>query len=180
MGNDAEYLSDRGEVKFEVPVSQNYRYCVDVYERMKQTAQTLSAQQTGSVEMTVWEGFFTKLITEELNLSVPYYSTVRRELIRMECIRQMRRGGGSSPSQWELLQPPTEELWHSAPPKRAQTHSKQDATAGQVGDLIKRLERLEDHMEVLLSALTGGDVKLPFDGPKREGAGPKVYEQRGG
>jgi hypothetical protein len=180
MANDAEYLQDRHEVQFEVPVPQNYRYCVDTYERMRQTAQTLSAQQTGSVEMTVWEGFFTKLITEELNLSVPYYSTIRRELIRMECIRQMRRGGGSSPSQWELLQPPTEELWHNAPPKRAQTNSKQDATAGQVTDLHKRLERLEEHMEVILSALTGGDVKLPFDGPKREGAGPKVYETRDG
>jgi hypothetical protein len=180
MGNDAEYLSDRGEVKFEVPVSQNYRYCVDTYNRMAATAQTLSAQQTGSVEMTVWEGFFTKLITEELNLSVPYYSTVRRELIRMECIRQMRRGGGSSPSQWELLQPPTEELWHNAPPKRAQTNSKQDATAGQVGDLIRRLERVEQNIEVILEALTGGGTKVPFDEPSREGAGPKQYEYRDG
>lgn len=176
MGNDAEYLSDRGEVAFEVPVSQNYHYCVDTYSLMEERAQRFTAAQTGTVAMVVWEGFFTKLITEELNLSVPYYTTIRRELIRMECIRQLRRGGGSSPSQWELLRPPTVELWHNAPAKRSQTNSKQEATAGQVGDLNKRVEVLEQHMKVLLEVLTSGGVKIPFDGPKREGAGPKQIE----
>lgn len=184
MDSDAEYLSDRGEVQFEVPVSQNYRYCVETYAKMKATAQTYTSEQTGSGmrqlarPMTVWEGFFTKLITEDLGLSVPYYTAIRRELIRMECIRQLRRGGGSSPSQWELLREPTEELWHSAPPKRSQTNSKQDATAGQVGDLIKRIEVLEQHMEVIIAALADGSAKVPFDEPKREGAGPKQYEVR--
>lgn len=184
MDNDAEYLSDRGEVQFELPVSQNFRYCVDTYAKMKATAQTFTSEQAGASmrqlarPMVVWEGFFTKLITEEMGLSVPYYTVVRRELIRMECIRQLRRGGGSSPSQWELLREPTEELWHSAPPKRMLTNSKQDQTQGQVGDLNKRVERLEQHMEVLIAALADGSTKVPFNEPKREGAGPKQYETR--
>lgn len=178
MGNDSEYLRDRGEVTFEVPVPQNFQYCKQVYQVMQNEALSLSAEQTGSVPMIVWEGFFTKLITEDLGLAVPYYSTIRRELMRMECIRQLRRGGGSSPSQWELLQAPTEELWHSSPAKRMQTNSKQDATAGQVGDLIKRLEVLEQHMEVIIAALADGSAKIPFDEPKRQGAGPKQYEMR--
>lgn len=173
MANDSEYLSDRGEVQFEVAVSQNFRYCVQVYQVMKN-----ESFYHGESDQTIWEGFFTKLITEDLGLSVPYYSTIRRELMRMECIRQLRRGGGSSPSQWALLHEPTEELWHNAPAKRMQTNSKQDATAGQVGDLIKRLERVEQFVETILQALTEGNAKLPFDGPKREGAGPKVYESR--
>lgn len=177
MGND-EYLRERGEVQFELPVSQNYQYCVDAYSLMKDNAQYYTAEQTGSVAMTVWEGFFTKLITEDLNLSVPYFTTIRRELIRMECIRQLRRGGGSSPSQWELLRPPTEDLWHSAPPKRSQTNSKQEANAGQIGDLIKRLELLEQHVNVIIQALADGSAKVPFDEPKRQGAGPKQYEVR--
>ncbi len=186
MASDAEYLRDRTEVQFEVPVSQNYRYCVDTYNRMKATAQTFTSEQVGSGmretdrPMTVWEGFFTKLITEDLGLSVPYFTTIRRELVRMECIRQLRRGGGSSPSQWELLQEPTEDLWHTAPAKRSQTNSKQDANAGQIGDLIRRVETLESHMQVLLQALTEGNAKVPFDEPKREGAGPKTYEYRDG
>lgn len=179
MVNDSEYLQDRGDVQFEVPVPQNYQYCKQVYQVMQNEARKFTAEQTGSVPMVVWEGFFTKLITEDLGLSVPYFSMIRRELIRMECIRQLRRGGGSSPSQWELLQEPTEDLWHSSPAKRMQTNSKQEATASQVGDLIKRIELLEQHMEVLIQALADGSAKVPFDEPKREGAGPKQYEVRG-
>lgn len=179
MDTDAEYLRDRSEPQFEAPVSQNFQYCAQVYQVMKNESRKFTAEQTGSVPMVVWEGFFTKLITEDLGLSVPYFTTIRRELIRMECIRQLRRGGGTSPSQWELLRPPTEELWHSSPAKRSQTNSKQDMTAGQVGDLNRRLEVLEEHMKVLIDALTAGNMKIAFDEPKREGAGPKVYEQKG-
>ena len=171
MANDSEYLRDRQEVKFEVPVSQNYRYCSNVYRVMKK--ESFHHAESNQI---IWEGFFTKLITEDLGLSVPYYSTIRRELIRMECIRQLRRGGGSSPSQWALLREPTEELWHNSPAKRMQTNSKQEQNAGQIGDLIKRLEILEQHMEVIIAALADGSAKVPFDEPKRQGAGPKVYE----
>jgi hypothetical protein len=64
-------------------------------------------------EMLVWEGMLTALITKELHFSVPYYSKIRNELMRMGCIRQLRRGGGSSPSQWELICAPTRERFLS-------------------------------------------------------------------
>lgn len=161
---------------YEVSVSQNFRYCCDVYKLMAEEAKDLNAEQTGTVAMVVWEGFFTKLIVDRMGLSVPYYSTVRRELMRMGCIRQLRRGGGSSPSQWELLREPTEELWHNAPAKRSLANTKQDATASQVQDLARRLTRMEENFDVLMEALTEGSIKVAFDEPKREGAGPKQYE----
>ena len=60
----------------------------------------------GAVTVTVWEGFLTKLVNEKLQFSTPYFSHVRNNLIAMGCIRQLQRGGGSSPSRWELIQEP--------------------------------------------------------------------------
>lgn len=65
----------------------------------------------GTTEIIVYEGKLTELITQKLYLSVPYYTSITRALKSMGCIRQLRRGGGSSPSQWELIREPTPELW---------------------------------------------------------------------
>jgi hypothetical protein len=153
------------------PVAQNFRNCVEVYKIMASEADVLSAQQTGSVPMTVWEGFTTKLIVERMGLSVPYYSSIRRELIRMGCIKQLRRGGGTSPSQWELLREPTEELWHNAPAKRTYASSMQDAAAQQIADIIRRLSRLEENFDVLVRAVAEHGGNVPFDEPK-----PNVHQ----
>lgn len=154
---------------FEVSVSQNFKYSCQVYKVMEREAQYVKADDgKPGTTIHVWEGFFTKLITEQIGLSVPYYSTIRRELLRMGCIRQLRRGGGSSPSQWELLQPPTEELWHSAPAKKHQAGSKQAANEGQINDLVRRVNRMEENFEVLMEALASGNFKVAFDEPKPE------------
>lgn len=60
--------------------------------------------------MLVWTGYTTKLF-KRLNLAVPLFTSVTQHLKRMDCIRQLARGGGSSPSAWLLLQPPTETLF---------------------------------------------------------------------
>jgi hypothetical protein len=57
----------------------------------------------------------TKLVCEDLGLAVPYYTAVTRKLKDMGCIRQLKRGGGSSPSQWELIREPTADLWNDLP-----------------------------------------------------------------
>jgi hypothetical protein len=82
-------------------------HCEKVYMTMRNTAKE---KFEGEVPMIVWEGFLTQLM-RDLELSVPYYSTIRSALIDMGCMRQLRRGGGTSPSQWELLKEPTLELW---------------------------------------------------------------------
>ena len=98
-----------------------FNHCRQVYEEMLGTAREYWADSgtgdprpllvedhpeppyQGAVTVRVWEGFLTKLVNEKLRFSTPYFSHVRNNLIAMGCIRQLQRGGGSSPSRWELL-----------------------------------------------------------------------------
>jgi len=99
--------------------------------------------------MLVYEGHLTRLFTE-LRLSVPYYSSVTKELKRMGCIRQLRRGGGNSPSQWELIQEPTEELYkigtRNDPPKTIVGQMQQ-----QLNSVNNRLLRVEQALGLVSS-----------------------------
>ena len=85
-----------------------YEHCSTVYDAMLERSRTDSVEGEGEVK--VYEGFSTKLF-RELLLAVPYYTSVMDALQKMDCVRQIRRGGGSSPSVWIVLQPPTAELW---------------------------------------------------------------------
>jgi hypothetical protein len=134
-------------------------HCERVYMRMRNEAtETLETD----VPMVVWEGFFTRLM-QELGLSVPYYSTVRTALMEMGCIRQLRRGGGTSPSQWELLRPPTMALWSKmqesvpangthamAPSVTAETKRDINALDQRVKDFGTRLDAVEKNMQYLV------------------------------
>lgn len=88
-----------------------YLHCVNVYNRMLQEARVVTDVGDGSEPMVVWEGMLTALITSKMNLSVPYYTHVTRSLKKMGCIRQLKRGGGTAPSLWELITDPTPELF---------------------------------------------------------------------
>jgi hypothetical protein len=89
-------------------------------------------------EAVVYEGFLTKLVTEELHLSVPYYTTVMRALKKMGCVRQVRRGGSTSPSQWQLYFEPTENLFT----EKAGVSNKRNTQT-------TRLEQCEDSIQAL-------------------------------
>ena len=86
-----------------------YLHSIKVYEEMYKNAKRVQAD--GHTTMVMYEGMFTKLVTETLGLPVPYYTKIRASLMAMGCIRPLRRGGGTSPSQWELITSPTPELW---------------------------------------------------------------------
>jgi hypothetical protein len=58
-------------------------------------------------EIVVYEGRLTALVTKDLGLAVPRYTECVGALRVMGAIRQLRRGGGNSPSQWELIREPT-------------------------------------------------------------------------
>jgi hypothetical protein len=58
------------------------------------------------VQSVVYEGFLTDLVKNKLNLSTPYYTKCRKALLEMGCIKQLRRGGSSTPSQWLLIREP--------------------------------------------------------------------------
>jgi hypothetical protein len=98
-----------GPKKGDAP-SALFEHCCAVYGMMFDRAATYDPKD-GSREMLVYEGKLTELVTgaapQGLYLSVPYYTKTTRALKQMGCIRQLRRGGGTSPSQWELVTEPT-------------------------------------------------------------------------
>ena len=67
----------------------------------------------GSRLMAIFEGRLTALITEELFYSVPYYTSITKLLKAMGSIKQLKRGGGSAPSQWEIITAPTIEKFRA-------------------------------------------------------------------
>lgn len=120
------------------PMPQMYNHCVAVYKAMDAAGKPWE----GKSSRRVWEGFLTKLINEDCGLAVPYYSSVRNNLVRMGCIEQINRGGGTHPSMWELIHEPTEELFHAK--GKIRTNSKSAVMEGRIDDLARRVEKLEN------------------------------------
>ncbi len=120
-----------------------YEYSVEAYQAMMEQAssENLGAAY-GDEEGLVYDGFTTKLIAD-LGLPTPYYSKVLKELQRMDCIRQLRRGGSTTTSRWVLLQAPTVELWTKMAPSRRGGGSRMDVLEQQMRDVRKRLNDLE-------------------------------------
>lgn len=117
-----------------------YHHAVRVYAAMSEKATMVHADGDSSTVMLVFEGFLTHLF-EQLNLSVPYYTTVRQALLRMGCIRQLKRGGGNSPSQWELICEPTREAFGETGARKPR-RTRVDVLEHQVLDLQRELLRL--------------------------------------
>jgi len=125
-----------------------FDHCVRTYEAMLAQAQP---HESGQI---VYEGFLTQLITAQLNLSVPYYTSVRKQLMRMGCIRQLKRGGGTAPSQWELIYQPTEEAFFKAHESKERPASKFDIMQEQINDLsdlVSKVERDVHHIKLAMA-----------------------------
>ena len=120
-----------------------YEYSVEVYQAMMEQAssENLGAAY-GDEEGLVYDGFTTKLISD-LGLPTPYYSKILKELVRMDCIRQIRRGGSTTTSRWVLMQAPSVELWTKMQPSRRGGGSRMDVLEQQVRDLRARVTALE-------------------------------------
>lgn len=128
----------------------NYVHCHTVYRAMMEEATARVDEDTGE-EMVVWEGMLTALITGRCNLSIPYYSKITSALKEMGCIRQIKRGGGSASSVWELITEPTEELYSARP--AAQKLPRQDRLtqqAAQINSLNNRVGALEHALQKFL------------------------------
>jgi len=126
-----------------------YIHCVNVYNAMIREAKIVELSEPDEEgDLVVWEGMLTALITQKMNLSVPYYTHVTRALKRMGCIRQLKRGGGTAPSQWELITDPTPDLFEKAqPPKVDKPTDKYSLLQQQVTDQNKRILNLEKALE---------------------------------
>lgn len=136
-----------------------FDHCVKTYQAMLREAQAVVTMapadgtdpQQGQI--IVYEGFLTQLVTSKLNLSVPYYTSIRQKLIQMGCVRQLKRGGGTSPSQWELIYEPTLEKFNAAQPKKTPKQTKESMLQEQVNNLSARVSELESTLESILEAL---------------------------
>jgi len=139
-----------------------YEHCCKVYKVMLSEAMALpvvdgvgDSESTANIEDTVmiWEGMFTKLITVQCHLAVPEYSRVRSALLRMGCVKQLRRGGGGSPSQYELCFEPTFERFKN----QLETKVPQQTKESQVDQIIQalntRVTELEDWQTNINEAL---------------------------
>lgn len=127
-----------------------FLHCVAAYEAMLNQAHYLN---TDEQDILIYEGFLTQLVQKDLSLSVPYYTSIRKSLINMGCIRQLKRGGGTAPSQWELIYEPTFEAFESATPSKIPKQTKEEATMQQIQALSNRIGVLEKQFEEIVQLL---------------------------
>lgn len=128
-----------------------FEHCVNCYNAMTKEAETRT-NEAGET-LTVWTGFFTSLIRDQLHLSTPYYTSIRQILVGMGCIRQLRRGGGTGESIWELIKMPTPELFiNASPPKRA-AQTRRDYIDDTFLAHGNRITRLEETIHELMRAI---------------------------
>jgi hypothetical protein len=122
-----------------------FSHCKEVYEQMKATATKMDID---GEELLVWEGFLTKVF-RKLSLAVPYYTSVTNTLKMMGCCTQLRRGGGSTPSQWSLNKDPDLQDFFKArealnnAPRGTGTGSQGVQNAQAIRDLAARIDQLE-------------------------------------
>ena len=85
-----------------------------LYKRCKEVYRAMAKESDSDGEYLTYEGFITRLITDDLGYSNAYYSHIRNTLIKMGCVEQLVRGGATTPSVWRLFKEPTMELYEKA------------------------------------------------------------------
>jgi hypothetical protein len=117
-----------------------FEHCSTVYEAMK-------AEATVDKGKLVYENFLTQLFAEK-KLAIPYYTAVMQRLKAMGCVQQLSRGGGNTPSRWQIIREPD---WDTFAVYEERRH-KQNTKAGQTQDMVKQLasryNELESRLEV--------------------------------
>lgn len=130
-----------------------FQHTLDVYDLMDEAA---TECPTPEGPRRVWEGHMTKLVTgQPLNLPIPYYTDITRVLRETRSAYQIKRGGGSAPSRWVLLQRPTLEVftaWETSSGSRRRT-SKVALLEQRIDDLVGRIGALEDAFQEFVDAV---------------------------
>lgn len=129
--------------------------CIKIYAAMEAEA-----------EGDVWAGSTTALFDGEEGVSRSSYTQVKDALESMECIKQVQRGGGTAPSIWMLVQPPTEELYQNTRGKPTrQAYDKQKIMKQQLSTVIERLSAAETEILKLRTRVLNleNKVKVPAD-----------------
>lgn len=127
-------------------VSTLYGHCVQAYNIMYS-----ESEYDKNSDMRIWEGMLTALITKQMNLSTPYYSSITKTLKAMGCIVQLRRGGGTAASTWRLMKAPSLEAFTDAGTVgRMNRPSKQMMLQEQVNALNNKVGELTNAVEVIV------------------------------
>jgi len=129
-----------------------FEHCLVVYQQMREQAK--GTQIEGRYGL-VYEGYLTRLFAD-LNLAMPYYTAVMRRLKAMGCVKQLARGGGSSPSKWEILDEPSYEEFAAWNERRRENDTQLGQARGQIKALNARVTDLEEKVELLMDAMEAG------------------------
>jgi hypothetical protein len=124
-----------------------YQHCCVVFEKMHKAARP---EKIENIPTLVYEGYLTRLFNE-LNMATPYYTTVMRRLKAMGCVRQLSRGGGSTPTRWELVEEPGWDAFEVIDERRVLADTKLGQATSNIRALIKRISELETRVEILES-----------------------------
>ena len=116
-----------------------FEQSVELYETMADQAKMEPPFHDSEAEVLVYDGHLTKLVTDDLHYSVPYYTRLTSILKDMDCIRQIRRGGSTTTSRWILLQPPNLEVFHKVYGKSKANVSWRASMEQRIRDLEARL-----------------------------------------
>jgi hypothetical protein len=145
-----------------MPESKMYRHCRTVYERMLEEA---DKDSNGN---NIYRGFLSILVRDDLHLPIPYYTTIKQTLEQLGCIEQLKRGGGTTYSEWRLFFPPDQHLFEQS---RSLIQRRKMSSMAMIEQSItalnNRLVEVERQVAWLLkevadgNSLMGGSESLP-------------------
>jgi len=137
-----------------------YRYCLRVYDGMLEEAEP---DEDGNF---IWKGALTRLILVDLALPSPQYTYTMQALKAMDCVKQLKRGGGRSGdalSEWVCLQRPTEDLFVRQQASAGHWVSEGTVLKQRIRDLSGRLSTIETELRNL-TAVVAELIKERQDG----------------
>jgi len=130
-----------------------FEHAVRVYREMQKDARA----DSDFGDNIVYEGHLTNLF-KRLRLSVPYYTSIKNQLVGMGCIEQVRRGGGNATSKWVLWKEPDLAEWKDFAPARARRGNATQMMQAQIKDLAERLSKVEEIVVNMTIVLEGSSV----------------------
>jgi hypothetical protein len=122
-----------------------------LWEHALKTYETMHRQAKQEVvegeKATVYEGFLSRLIRDDLGIAIPYYGKILRVLSKMGCIAQIKRGGGNSPSRWILFKGPSREefdaVYRTEKVRESPTETRLDVLEQRVKDIQQGAPRVD-------------------------------------
>jgi hypothetical protein len=130
-----------------------FDHCQTVFAAMRENSSSVRILDGGSDRHAlVYEGFLTKLF-KELDLPTPYYTHVMRRLQAMGCVLQLSRGGGGSPSRWELIVDPELPAFSEAEGEEKKQPSRLEMLEKNFNQLSGRQHDSEELLQEILDLL---------------------------